>query len=102
MAPWVTMRHQQGLMEARESQDSSVLINIQVFQRDFETVIEAFMLASDWVFAMTEFSVEELLGDAVVMHAGDVTCPSQLCAMVVMLGRLARCRTSVLGILSCQ
>ena len=27
---------------------------------------------------MTEFSVEELLGDAVIMHTGDVTCPSQL------------------------
>ena len=27
---------------------------------------------------MTEFSVEELLGDAIVMHTGDMTCRSQL------------------------
>ena len=27
---------------------------------------------------MIEFSVEELLGDAIVRHTGDVTCPSQL------------------------
>ena len=27
---------------------------------------------------MTELSVEELLGDAIVRHRGDVTCPSQL------------------------
>ena len=26
---------------------------------------------------MIEFSVEELLGDAIVRHTGDVTCPSQ-------------------------
>ena len=27
---------------------------------------------------MTEFSIEELLWDAVIGHAGDVACPSQL------------------------
>ena len=27
---------------------------------------------------MTEFSVEERLGDVIVRHTGDVTCPSQL------------------------
>ena len=30
------------------------------------------------MLAVIEFSVEELLGDAVVRHTGDVTCPSQL------------------------
>lgn len=30
------------------------------------------------MLAVTEFSVEELLGDAIVMHTGDMTCPSQL------------------------
>ncbi len=52
--------------------------DIEVFQRAFETVLEAFTLASDCAFAMTEFSVEEMLGDAVVMHSGDMACPSQL------------------------
>ncbi len=51
---------------------------MEVFRRDFETDLEAFTLATNCTFAMTEFSVEELLGDAVVMHTGDVTCPSQL------------------------
>ncbi len=51
---------------------------MEVFQRDFETVLEAFTLASDCAFAMTEFSVEELLGDTVIMHAGDIACSSQL------------------------
>ena len=27
---------------------------------------------------MTEFSVEELLGDAIARHTGDVACPSRL------------------------
>ena len=27
---------------------------------------------------MTEFSVEELLGDAIARHTGDTTCPSRL------------------------
>ena len=30
------------------------------------------------MLAVTEFSVEELLGDAIVMHTGDMTCPSRL------------------------
>ena len=30
------------------------------------------------MLAVTEFSVEELLGDTIVRHTGDMTCPSRL------------------------
>ena len=30
------------------------------------------------MLAVSEFSVEELLGDAIVMHTGDMSCPSRL------------------------
>ena len=47
---------------------------------------------------MTEFSIEELLGDAIVRHTGDMTCPSRaLRVMVVMLWTFTLCRTSILG-----
>ena len=35
-------------------------------------------MTSDCALPVIEFSVEELLGDAIVRHTGDVTCPSQL------------------------
>ena len=37
-----------------------------------------FSLPSDCTLAVTEFSIEELLWDAVIGHAEDVACPSQL------------------------
>ncbi len=63
----------EGSVGGNDSHDS---VLISKFFR--ETFLEAFTLASDCAFALTEFSVEELLGDAVVMHTGDVTCPSQM------------------------
>ncbi len=88
-APWVTMPHPKtrwwyrSLSEKLQDCSWSVYVGL-------------------CAFATTDFSVAQLFGDACVMHAGDVTCPSHLGlrVIVVMLGRLARFRTSVLGMFS--
>ena len=99
LAPLVMRWRQQGLSEASDSQDSVLML--KSFR---ETVLEAFSLTSACALAVTEFSREELLGDAIVRHMGDVTCPSQL-GLVRDGGdaeEVSRCRPSVLGTLSCQ
>ena len=99
LAPLVMRWRQQGLSEASDSQDSVLML--KSFR---ETVLEAFSLTSACALAMTEFSREELLGDAIVRHTGDVTCPSKLGLVRDGgdAGEVSRCRTSVLGTLSCQ
>ena len=44
----------------------------------FQTVFEAFSQTSNCALTVTEFFVEELLGEAIAGHTGDMTCPSRL------------------------
>ena len=74
-APLVMSWRQQGLSEARNSQDS---VLIQVFKGNFQTGLVVLSLPINCGLVKSEFPVKELLWNAVVLHAGDVTCPSRL------------------------
>ena len=52
--------------------------DVEVVQRDLQAVLESFSLPSDCALALTEFSVEKLLWNAIVWHARDVVFASRL------------------------
>ena len=53
-------------------------INGEVPEMLFQIVSEALLLPSNLAFTLGEFSIEKLFWYAVVRHAGDMACPSQL------------------------
>ena len=55
-----------------------IMVDEEVFEIDLQVVLKALLLASNFAFPNSKFSIQELLRDTVVRHAGDVACPSQL------------------------
>jgi len=53
-------------------------VDIEVFKRNLQAVLEAFLLPSNFALSMGEFTIEELLWDTVVSHTGDMARPPQL------------------------
>ena len=50
----------------------------EIYQRDPEAVRESLALATNRALALAELSVEQLLWDAIIRHASDMTCPFNL------------------------
>ena len=54
------------------------MADVEGFQRHFESVFKALLLASKGAFAMLEFAEREFLGEPMVWHANYMACPAQL------------------------
>lgn len=67
--------HQAGRSVARPSHES---VSIERSSERTSGIFEVLTLPSDRALALAELAVEQLLWDAVVRHAGDVACPSDL------------------------
>lgn len=67
--------HQAGRSVARPSHES---VSIERSSERTSGIFEVLTLPSDRALALAELTVEQLLWDAVVRHAGDVACPSDL------------------------
>ena len=80
-------------------------INIEAFERSFQSILEAFLRSTTWPFPRVQFTKEELFLEY-ERSSILITWPDHLSwyfiSMVWILIMLGRERTSVSGILSCH
>ena len=99
-APMTIRLRQVGRSETGASHES---VSVEKSFRDLQAIFEALTLPSDRALVLAGLTIEQLLWDAVVRHAGDVVYPSDLgLAHDGDNVGITRWRNSVSEILFCQ